>query len=98
MPLINVLYLAYMHIIVGIYCQKVTLKATFIRLYAQGFTGVYEGIPIHSEKKIRTRLPKERSGSDYIGLVRVTGVEPARLSAREPKSRMSANSIIPAFF
>ena len=29
-------------------------------------------------------------------LVRVTGVEPARLSAREPKSRMSANSIIPA--
>ena len=30
-------------------------------------------------------------------LVRVTGVEPARLSAREPKSRMSANSIIPAY-
>ena len=29
-------------------------------------------------------------------MVRVTGVEPARLSAREPKSRMSANSIIPA--
>ena len=31
-------------------------------------------------------------------LVRVTGVEPARLSAREPKSRMSANSIIPAYY
>ena len=31
-----------------------------------------------------------------FSLVRVTGVEPARLSAREPKSRMSANSIIPA--
>ena len=30
-------------------------------------------------------------------VVRVTGVEPARLSAREPKSRMSANSIIPAY-
>ncbi len=29
-------------------------------------------------------------------VVRVTGVEPARLAAREPKSRMSANSIIPA--
>ena len=30
--------------------------------------------------------------------MRVTGVEPARLSAREPKSRMSANSIIPAYY
>ena len=30
-------------------------------------------------------------------VVRVTGVEPARLAAREPKSRMSANSIIPAY-
>ena len=30
-------------------------------------------------------------------VVRVTGVEPARLTAREPKSRMSANSIIPAY-
>ena len=29
-------------------------------------------------------------------MVRVTGVEPARLATREPKSRMSANSIIPA--
>ena len=35
----------------------------------------------------------ELSSSD---VVRVTGVEPARLAAREPKSRMSANSIIPA--
>ena len=30
-------------------------------------------------------------------VVRVTGLEPARLAAREPKSRMSANSIIPAY-
>ena len=30
-------------------------------------------------------------------MVRVTGVEPARLATREPKSRMSANSIIPAY-
>ncbi len=30
-------------------------------------------------------------------MVRVTGVEPARREAREPKSRMSANSIIPAY-
>ena len=36
----------------------------------------------------------ELSSSD---VVRVTGVEPARLAAREPKSRMSANSIIPAY-
>ena len=36
----------------------------------------------------------ELSSSDVV--VRVTGVEPARLAAREPKSRMSANSIIPA--
>ena len=33
----------------------------------------------------------QQASSDVV--VRVTGVEPARLSAREPKSRMSANSI-----
>ena len=30
-------------------------------------------------------------------LVRVWGLEPQRITAREPKSRMSANSIIPAW-
>ena len=35
------------------------------------------------------------ASSDAV--VRVTGLEPARLAAREPKSRMSANSIIPAY-
>ncbi len=30
-------------------------------------------------------------------MVRVTGLEPARLAALEPKSRVSANSTIPAF-
>ncbi len=29
-------------------------------------------------------------------VVRVTGVEPARLATQDPKSCMSANSIIPA--
>ena len=36
-------------------------------------------------------------GSDYIGLVRVTGLEPARFAAQEPKSCASANSATPAF-
>ncbi len=31
---------------------------------------------------IRTHLPQGRIGSDYIGLVRATGLEPARLSQR----------------
>ena len=30
-------------------------------------------------------------------LVRVTGVEPARIAAQEPKSCVSANSTIPAY-
>ena len=36
-------------------------------------------------------------GSDYVGLVRAWGLEPQRRKAREPKSRMSTNSIIPAY-
>ena len=31
-----------------------------------------------------------------LAMVRVWGLEPQRIAAREPKSRMSANSIIPA--
>ena len=48
-----------------------------------------------SGKKKRT---KHRHIVSMFGpiMVRVTGVEPARLATREPKSRMSANSIIPA--
>ena len=32
-----------------------------------------------------------------ISLVRVTGIEPAHLAAREPKSRASASSATPAY-
>ena len=73
--------------------------------YLQQSTGLIPGVyDALSEKRflalakkiIRTRLLQGRAGSDYSGLVRVTGVEPARLATREPKSRMSANSIIPA--
>ncbi len=46
---------------------------------------------------IRPHLPQE-TGSDYRGLVRLKGLEPTRLSTREPKSRMSANSITGAYF
>ena len=35
-------------------------------------------------------------GSDYHGLVRITGLEPARLLTIEPKSIASANSAISA--
>ena len=42
---------------------------------------------------IRTRPRLGRTGSDYIGLVRAVGLEPTRLPTREPKSRMSTNSI-----
>ena len=44
-------------------------------------------------QRIKSRRKRYEACDD---VVRVTGVEPARLSAREPKSRMSANSIIPA--
>ena len=44
-------------------------------------------------QSIKSRRKRYEACDD---VVRVTGVEPARLSAREPKSRMSANSIIPA--
>ena len=43
----------------------------------------------------RDRLETEWSGF-RPDVVRVWGVEPQRLTAREPKSRMSTNSIIPA--
>lgn len=46
--------------------------------------------------KIRSR-PRLEPGSDYHYLVRLVGLEPTRLSAQEPKSCMSANSIITAF-
>ena len=45
---------------------------------------------------IRTHLLSGTS-SDYIGLVRVTGLEPARFAAQEPKSCASANSATPAY-
>ena len=52
-------------------------------------------------KYITTTLPLQTKNTEVypkttVFMVRVTGVEPARREAREPKSRMSANSIIPA--
>ena len=54
--------------------------------------------PRSSQRKaiIRTHLLSETS-SDYIGLVRLKGLEPTRIAAREPKSRMSTNSITGAY-
>ena len=37
-----------------------------------------------------------RHHQGLFDVVRVWGLEPQRVAAREPKSRMSANSIIPA--
>ena len=45
-------------------------------------------------QNIKSRRKRYEACDD---VVRVTGVEPARLATREPKSRMSANSIIPAY-
>ena len=54
-------------------------------------------MPFHAGKrKTRIRCLRQ-TDSDFSILVRVVGVEPTRLAAREPKSRMSANSIIPAW-
>ena len=47
-----------------------------------------------------TNYQKEAASAQRRGgffLVRVWGLEPQRLSTREPKSRMSTNSIIPAY-
>lgn len=46
--------------------------------------------------KIRSR-PRLEPGSDYHYLMRITGLEPARLLTIEPKSIASANSAISAF-
>ena len=46
--------------------------------------------------KIRSR-PRLEPGSDYHYLVRLKGLEPTRITAREPKSRMSTNSITGAY-
>ena len=39
---------------------------------------------------IRTRPPQGRTGSDYMGLVRVVGLEPTRLSTTEPKGAVTS--------
>ena len=46
--------------------------------------------------KIRSR-PRLEPGSDYHYLVRITGLEPARLLTIEPKSIASATSAISAY-
>lgn len=49
--------------------------------------------PVHNAGKkqiIRTHLPQGRIGSDYIGLVLMAGLEPARRKARDFKSPVSA--------
>ena len=61
--------------------------------------------PLSAESPTMSGFPgkKKRTKHQHIVsmfgpiMVRVTGVEPARLTTREPKSRMSANSIIPAY-
>ena len=66
--------------------RSVSVPARFGNGYAQ----ISQRKPI-----IRTHFLSEK-GSDYMDVVRVWGLEPQRVAAREPKSRMSANSIIPA--
>ena len=48
-------------------------------------------------KAIIRTLHRLEMGSDYMGLVRLKGLEPTRIAAREPKSRMSTNSITGAY-
>ena len=45
---------------------------------------------------IRTHFPRGKSGSDYIGLVPVVGLEPTRIAPHDFESRSSANSDTPA--
>ena len=46
---------------------------------------------------IRTRPPQGRTGSDYIGLVRETGLEPVRHATHAPQTCLSANSSTRAY-
>ena len=46
---------------------------------------------------IRTRPPQGRTGSDYIGLVPLTGIEPVWIAPRDFKSLVSANSTTAAY-
>ena len=53
-----------------------------------------------AERSFKAAPKRDRLETEWSGfrpdVVRVWGVEPQRLTAREPKSRMSTNSIIPA--
>ena len=52
----------------------------------------------NSQRKQQTRTPRQSAlGSDLLRLVRLKGLEPTRIAAREPKSRMSTNSITGAY-
>ena len=52
------------------------------------------------QKESRKTKEKKADLSNPINLlvVRVVGLEPTRLTAREPKSRVSTNSTIPAYY
>ena len=64
-------------------------------------------IGIHTKYNFRILLPGTKVGIERdkrkspnnrtLSLVRVTGVEPARISSPEPKSGASANFAIPAY-
>ena len=52
-------------------------------------------------KRSGTNVPRQSRGTQWSAVcsdvVRAWGLEPQRIAAREPKSRMSANSIMPAY-
>ena len=52
---------------------------------------------IGPEKQFFMRRKNEQAACRLLVLVRLKGLEPARLSTREPKSRMSTNSITGAY-
>ena len=67
--------------------------------WASPFLCAVAAVTLRVSRLFTTCCPhqKRESPKGLPLLVRVTGLEPARLAAREPKSRMSANSIIPAY-
>ena len=47
-------------------------------------------------EKLERRIKLKSTSEEVLFLVRVTGVEPARIAAQEPKSCVYANFTIPA--
>jgi hypothetical protein len=79
--------------------KEISVKQLFKKFYHPYFVCEWSYSICTPQTRINTGKTKDRRFKIVgLSMVRVTGLEPARLSAQDPKSCTSANSAIPATF